>query len=38
MSLTPDAASTLRHALATAVAVPVTPYQADGILTSWGMT
>jgi 4-hydroxy-tetrahydrodipicolinate synthase len=30
MSLTPDAASTLRHALATAVVVPVTPYQADG--------
>jgi 4-hydroxy-tetrahydrodipicolinate synthase len=30
MSLTPDAASTLRRALATAVVVPVTPYQADG--------
>ena len=30
MSLTADAASTLRRVLATAVAVPVTPYQADG--------
>ena len=30
MSLTQDAASTLRRALATAVVVPVTPYQADG--------
>src|ERR1700730_15282148 len=30
MSLTPAAASTLRRALATAVVVPVTPYQADG--------
>jgi 4-hydroxy-tetrahydrodipicolinate synthase len=30
MSLTPDAASTLRRALATAVVVPITPYQADG--------
>jgi 4-hydroxy-tetrahydrodipicolinate synthase len=30
MSLTPDAAGTLRRALATAVVVPVTPYQADG--------
>jgi 4-hydroxy-tetrahydrodipicolinate synthase len=30
MSLTPDAASTLRRALATAVVVPVVPYQADG--------
>jgi 4-hydroxy-tetrahydrodipicolinate synthase len=30
MSLTPDAASTLRRALATAVVVPVTPYQAEG--------
>ena len=30
MSLTPDAASTLRHALATAVVVPVTPFQAGG--------
>src|SRR5260370_5764396 len=30
MSLTPDAASTLRGALATAVVVPVTPYLADG--------
>jgi 4-hydroxy-tetrahydrodipicolinate synthase len=30
MSLTPGAASTLRRALATAVVVPVTPYQADG--------
>jgi 4-hydroxy-tetrahydrodipicolinate synthase len=30
MSLTPDAASTLRRALATAVVVPVTPYRADG--------
>ena len=30
MSLTPDAASTLRRVLATAVVVPVTPYQADG--------
>jgi 4-hydroxy-tetrahydrodipicolinate synthase len=30
MSLTPDAASTLRHALAAVVVVPVTPYQADG--------
>ena len=30
MSLTPDAASTLRRAFATAVVVPVTPYQADG--------
>ncbi|MGH3200455.1 MAG: dihydrodipicolinate synthase family protein [Streptosporangiaceae bacterium] len=30
MSLTPDAASTLRRALATAVVVPVTPYLADG--------
>jgi 4-hydroxy-tetrahydrodipicolinate synthase len=30
MSLTPDAASTLRRVLATAVVVPVMPYQADG--------
>jgi len=30
MSLTPDAASTLRRALATVVVVPVTPYLADG--------
>ena len=30
MSLTPVAASTLRRALATAVVVPVVPYQADG--------
>jgi 4-hydroxy-tetrahydrodipicolinate synthase len=30
MSLTPDTASTLRRALATAVVVPVMPYQADG--------
>ena len=30
MSLTSDAASTLRRALATAVVVPVTPYLADG--------
>ena len=30
MSLTPDAAGTLRHALATAVVVPVTPYLAGG--------
>jgi 4-hydroxy-tetrahydrodipicolinate synthase len=30
MSLTPATASTLRHALATAVVVPVTPFQADG--------
>jgi 4-hydroxy-tetrahydrodipicolinate synthase len=30
MSLTPDAAGTLRGALAAAVVVPVTPYQADG--------
>jgi 4-hydroxy-tetrahydrodipicolinate synthase len=30
MSLTPAAADALRHALATAVVVPVTPYQADG--------
>jgi 4-hydroxy-tetrahydrodipicolinate synthase len=30
MSLTPAAAETLRNALATAVVVPVTPYQADG--------
>jgi 4-hydroxy-tetrahydrodipicolinate synthase len=30
MSLTPDVASTLRRALATAVVVPVTPYQANG--------
>jgi 4-hydroxy-tetrahydrodipicolinate synthase len=30
MSLTPADADTLRHALATAVVVPVTPYQADG--------
>ena len=30
MSLTPAAADTLRRALATAVVVPVTPYQADG--------
>jgi 4-hydroxy-tetrahydrodipicolinate synthase len=30
MSLTPDAASTLRRALATAVVVPVTPFLADG--------
>jgi 4-hydroxy-tetrahydrodipicolinate synthase len=30
MSLTPAAASTLRRALATAVVVPVMPYQADG--------
>ena len=30
MSLTPDAAGTLRRALATAVVVPVTPYHADG--------
>jgi 4-hydroxy-tetrahydrodipicolinate synthase len=30
MSLTPAAADTLRHALATAVVVPVTPYYADG--------
>ncbi|HJY58204.1 MAG TPA: dihydrodipicolinate synthase family protein [Streptosporangiaceae bacterium] len=30
MTLTPDAAGTLRRALATAVVVPVTPYLADG--------
>jgi 4-hydroxy-tetrahydrodipicolinate synthase len=30
MSLTPDTASTLRRALATAVVVPVVPYRADG--------
>jgi 4-hydroxy-tetrahydrodipicolinate synthase len=30
MTLTPDAASTLRRALATVVVVPVTPYLADG--------
>ena len=30
MTLAPDAASTLRRALATVVVVPVTPYQADG--------
>jgi dihydrodipicolinate synthase/N-acetylneuraminate lyase len=30
MSLTPADADTLRHALATAVVVPVTPYHADG--------
>ena len=30
MSLTLDAAGTLRRALATAVVVPVTPYLADG--------
>ncbi len=30
MSLTPAAAQTLRHALATAVVVPVTPLRADG--------
>ena len=30
MSLTPDAATILRRALATAVVVPVTPYLADG--------
>ena len=30
MSLTPATASALRHALATAVVVPVTPFQADG--------
>ena len=30
MSLTPAAADSLRHALATAVVVPVTPYHADG--------
>ncbi len=30
MSLTPDAAGSLRHALATAVVVPVTPYLAGG--------
>ncbi len=30
MSITPDAANTLRRALATAVVVPVTPYLADG--------
>ena len=30
MSLTPDAASTLRRALATAVVVPVAPFRADG--------
>jgi 4-hydroxy-tetrahydrodipicolinate synthase len=30
MSLTPAAADTLRHVLATAVVVPVTPYHADG--------
>ena len=30
MSLTPATAETLRHALATAVVVPVTPFQADG--------
>ena len=30
MSLTPAAAEALRHALATAVVVPVTPLQADG--------
>jgi 4-hydroxy-tetrahydrodipicolinate synthase len=30
MSLTPDTASSLRRALATAVVVPVVPYQADG--------
>ena len=30
MSLTPDAAGTLRRALATAVVVPVMPYQGDG--------
>ena len=33
MTLTPDAASTLRRALATAVVVPVTPYLATGIPT-----
>src|SRR5580700_7838915 len=30
MSLTPAVAGTLRRALATAVVVPVVPYQADG--------
>ena len=30
MSFTPAAAETLRHALATVVAVPVTPLHADG--------
>ncbi len=30
MSLTPAAAQTLRHALVTAVVVPVTPFHADG--------
>ena len=30
MSLTPATAQTLRHALATAVVVPVTPLHADG--------
>jgi hypothetical protein len=30
MSLTPAAAETLRQALATVVAVPVTPLHADG--------
>ena len=30
MSLTPATAQTLRHALATAVVVPVTPFHADG--------
>ena len=30
MSLTPAAAQTLRHTLATAVVVPVTPLRADG--------
>jgi 4-hydroxy-tetrahydrodipicolinate synthase len=30
MSLTPDAVGTLRGALATAIVVPVTPFQADG--------
>ena len=30
MTLPPDAAGTLRRALATAVVVPVTPYLADG--------
>ena len=30
MSLTPTAAQRMRNALATAVVVPVIPYQADG--------
>ncbi len=37
MSLTQASTGILRRALATAVVVPVTPYQADGIPDGWGL-